>query len=36
MYDTVDAAGQAELTRKIDALREPLSRLNGTVLSISE
>ena len=36
MYDTVDAAGQAELTRKIDALREPLSRLTGTVLSISE
>ncbi|MFD5867499.1 iron uptake system protein EfeO [Corynebacterium sp. NPDC060344] len=36
LYDTVDAAGQAELTRKIDALREPLSRLTGTVLSISE
>ena len=36
MYDTVDAAGQAELTRKIDALREPLPRLTGTVLSISE
>lgn len=36
MYDTVDAAGQAELTRKIDALREPLSRLTGTVLNISE
>lgn len=36
MYDEVDAAQQAELTRKIDALREPLSRLTGTVLSISE
>lgn len=36
MYDEVTAAQQAELTRKIDALREPLSRLTGTVLSISE
>lgn len=34
MYDEVTAAQQAELTRKIDALREPLSRLTGTVLGI--
>ena len=34
MYDEVTAAQQAELTRKIDALREPLSRLTGTVLVI--
>ncbi|RNE48663.1 hypothetical protein C5L39_07455 [Corynebacterium alimapuense] len=36
LYDQVTAAEQAELTRDIDALREPLSNLTGTVLSISE
>ncbi|WP_165165281.1 iron uptake system protein EfeO [Corynebacterium qintianiae] len=33
-YDKVDAGQQAELTRAIDALREPLSQLTGTVLGI--
>ena len=33
-YDTVDAAAQAELTRALDALREPLSQLTGTVLGL--
>lgn len=33
-YDTVDAAQQAELTRSLDALREPLSQLTGTVLGM--
>ena len=34
-YDTVDAGQQAELTRAIDALREPLSQLTGTVLGLN-
>jgi iron uptake system component EfeO len=34
LYDTVTAEQQAELTRQIDELREPLSRLTGTVLEI--
>ena len=34
LYDRVTAEQQAELTRQIDALREPLSRLTGTVLQI--
>ena len=33
-YDTVTSEQQKELTTKIDALREPLSRLTGTVLGI--
>lgn len=33
-YDKVDAGQQAELTRAIDALREPLSQLTGTVLGL--
>ena len=33
-YDTVDAAAQAQLTRALDALREPLSQLTGTVLGL--
>jgi iron uptake system component EfeO len=33
-YDTVTAEQQAELTRQIDELREPLSQLTGTVLQI--
>lgn len=36
MYDEVSAEQQAELTRQIDELREPLSRLTGTVLGIEE
>jgi iron uptake system component EfeO len=34
LYDQVTAEQQAELTRQIDELREPLSRLTGTVLEI--
>jgi iron uptake system component EfeO len=34
LYDQVTAAEQADLTSQIDALREPLSRLTGTVLGI--
>lgn len=34
LYDSVTAEQQAELTRQIDELREPLSRLTGTVLEI--
>lgn len=34
LYDQVSADQQAELTRKIDELREPLSKLTGTVLNI--
>ena len=34
-YDEVDAGQQAELTRAIDALREPLSKLTGTVLGLN-
>ncbi|MDR7328616.1 iron uptake system protein EfeO [Corynebacterium guangdongense] len=34
LYDQVDAGQQAELTRQLDALREPLARLTGTVLGI--
>lgn len=34
MYDEVTAEQQAELTRQIDELREPLSKLTGTVLGI--
>lgn len=34
LYDSVSGEQQAELTRQIDALREPLSRLTGTVLQI--
>jgi iron uptake system component EfeO len=34
LYDQVTADQQAELTRQIDELREPLSRLTGTVLEI--
>lgn len=34
LYDQVSADQQAELTRKIDELREPLSELTGTVLNI--
>lgn len=34
-YDKVDAGQQAELTRAIDALREPLSQLTGTVLALN-
>lgn len=34
-YDTVDDAGRKVLTAKLDAVREPLSRLTGTVLGIS-
>ena len=33
-YDQVDASQQAELTRSLDALREPLSQLTGTVLGL--
>ena len=33
-YDTVTAEQQAELTHQIDKLREPLSKLTGTVLEI--
>ncbi|WKD57160.1 Efem/EfeO family lipoprotein precursor [Corynebacterium capitovis DSM 44611] len=33
-YTEVNAGQQAELTRAIDALREPLSQLTGTVLGI--
>ncbi len=33
-YDTVTAEQQAELTHQIDELREPLSKLTGTVLEI--
>ena len=33
-YDTVDAAAQAQRTRALDALREPLSQLTGTVLGL--
>lgn len=35
LYDEVDDAQQKELTAQIDALREPLSKLTGTVLGIS-
>lgn len=34
-YDQVDAGQQAKLTRSIDALREPLSNLTGTVLGLN-
>ncbi|MCG7278885.1 EfeM/EfeO family lipoprotein [Corynebacterium imitans] len=34
-YDEVDAGQQAKLTRAIDALREPLSKLTGTVLGLN-
>ncbi|QXT64012.1 iron uptake system protein EfeO [Tessaracoccus palaemonis] len=34
-YDTVDDAGRKELTAKLDAVREPLSRLTNAVLGIS-
>ena len=34
-YDEVDAGQQAELTRAIDALREPLAKLTGTVLGLN-
>ena len=34
-YDEVDAGQQAKLTRAIDALREPLSNLTGTVLGLN-
>lgn len=34
LYDTVSADQQAELTAQVDALREPLSQLTGTVLGI--
>lgn len=34
LYDTVSAEQQAELTNQIDKLREPLSKLTGTVLEI--
>lgn len=33
-YDKVDAGKQAELTRALDGLREPLSQLTGTVLGL--
>ncbi|MFV0453118.1 MAG: iron uptake system protein EfeO [Propioniciclava sp.] len=33
-YDTVDRAGQRDLVTQIDAAREPLSKLTGTVLGI--
>lgn len=36
LYDEVSAEEQAELTRQIDELREPLSELTGTVLQIQE
>ena len=35
-YATVNAEQQAELTAQIDELREPLSKLTGTVLGIEE
>jgi iron uptake system component EfeO len=35
-YDQVSAGQRAELTRQIDELREPLSRLTGTVLQIQQ
>ncbi|WP_087117648.1 iron uptake system protein EfeO [Corynebacterium urinipleomorphum] len=34
-YDQVDSGEQAELTRSLDALREPLSNLTGTVLGLN-
>ena len=34
-YDEVDAGQQAKLTRALDALREPLSNLTGTVLGLN-
>ncbi|MCT1450683.1 EfeM/EfeO family lipoprotein [Corynebacterium sp. p3-SID1145] len=34
-YDEVDAGEQAKLTRSLDALREPLSNLTGTVLGLN-
>ncbi|MDN8594613.1 MULTISPECIES: iron uptake system protein EfeO [unclassified Corynebacterium] len=34
-YDEVDSGEQAELTRSLDALREPLSNLTGTVLGLN-
>ena len=34
LYHQVTAEQQAELTGQIDELREPLSRLTGTVLEI--
>ncbi len=34
-YDQVDAGEQAKLTRSLDALREPLSNLTGTVLGLN-
>lgn len=34
-YDTVTAGEQAKLTRALDALREPLSNLTGTVLGLN-
>ena len=34
-YDQVDSGEQAKLTRSLDALREPLSNLTGTVLGLN-
>ncbi len=36
LYNEVDSKQQKELVAKIDALREPLSQLTGTVLGIDE
>lgn len=36
LYDTVDDAARKELTAKLDAVREPLSKLTNAVLGIPE